>query len=83
MGEIRRVMKPGARLIIGTPDYNRMFWVILEYFYNALKPEAYAHEHIAHYTLGSMRRLLADNGFEHLRSRYVGGGELVQLAVRR
>ena len=83
MGEIRRVMKPGGRLIIGTPDYDRMFWVILELFYNALKPEAYAHEHIAHYTLGSMRKLLADNGFEHLRSRYVGGGELVQLAIRR
>ncbi|HLY08269.1 MAG TPA: glycosyltransferase [Planctomycetota bacterium] len=83
MGEIRRVMRPGGRLIIGTPDYDRMFWVILEYFYNALKPEAYAHEHIAHYTLGSMRKLLADNGFEHLRSRYVGGGELVQLAIRR
>jgi hypothetical protein len=30
-----------------------------------------------------MRKLLADNGFEHLRSRYVGGGELVQLAIRR
>jgi len=83
MGEVRRILKPGGRLIIGTPDYDRMFWVILEHFYNALKPEAYAHEHIAHYTLGSMRRLLADNGFEHVRSRYVGGGELVQLAVKR
>jgi ubiquinone/menaquinone biosynthesis C-methylase UbiE len=83
MGEIRRVMKPGGRLIIGTPDYDRMFWVILEYFYNALKPEAYAHEHIAHYTLGSMRKLLQDTGFKHIRSRYVGGGELVQLAIRK
>ncbi|HVR85245.1 MAG TPA: glycosyltransferase [Planctomycetota bacterium] len=83
MGEIRRVLRPGGRLIIGTPDYDRMFWVILEMFYSALKPEAYAHEHIAHYTLRSMRQLLADNGFEHLRSRYVGGGELVQLAIRR
>jgi dolichol-phosphate mannosyltransferase len=82
MEEIRRVLKPGGRLIIGTPDYDRMFWVILEEFYNALKPEAYAHEHIAHYTLGSMRRLLAENGFRHLRSRYVGGGELIQLAVK-
>jgi len=83
MSEVRRVMKPGGRLIIGTPDYDRIIWVILEHFYNALKPEAYAHEHIAHYTLGSMRRLLAEHGFEHLRSRYVGGGELVQLAIRR
>lgn len=83
MGEIRRVMKSGGRLIIGTPDYDRIVWVILEEFYNAIKPAAYAHEHIAHYTLGSMRRLLADNGFEHRRSRYVGGGELIQLAVKR
>ncbi len=83
MGEIRRVLKPGGRLIIGTPDYDRMFWVYLEFFYNALRPEAYAHEHIAHYTLGSMRRLLAGNGFEHVRSRYVGGGELIQLAIKR
>lgn len=83
MGEVRRVLRRGGRLIIGTPDYDRMFWTVLEHFYNAISPQAYAHEHITHYTLGSMRRLLADNGFEHLRSRYVGGGELVQLAVKR
>jgi len=83
MSEIRRVLKPAGRLIIGTPDYDRMFWVILEEFYNAIKPEAYAHEHISPYTLGSMRRLLADNGFAHLRSRYVAGAELVQLAAKR
>ena len=83
MEEIRRVLRPGGRLIIGTPDYARMFWVILEWFYDKLRPEAYAHEHIAHYTLGSMRRLLEENGFEHLRSRYVGGAELIQLAVKK
>ena len=82
MSEVRRVMKPGGRLIIGTPDYDRIVWVILEEFYNALRPEAYAHEHISHYTLGSMRKLLADNGFRHVRSRYVAGGELVQLAIK-
>jgi dolichol-phosphate mannosyltransferase len=82
MAEIRRVLKPGGRLIIGTPDYDRIFWLILEWFYGKLRPEAYAHEHISHYTLGSMRRLLAENGFEHVRSLYVGGGELIQLALK-
>ena len=82
MAEVNRVMRPGGRLIIGTPDYARMFWVILEWFYNALKPEAYAHEHISHYTLRSMRQLLAENGFRHVLSRYVGGGELIQLAIK-
>ncbi len=83
MGEVRRVLRPGGRLIIGTPDYARMFWVVLEEFYDRVSPQAYGHEHISHYTLGSMRRLLAGSGFEHLQSRYVGGAELVQLAVRK
>ncbi len=83
LAEIRRVLRPGGRLIIGTPDYARLFWWILEWFYGKLRPEAYAHEHISHYTLRSMRRLLAAHGFEHRCSRYVGGAELVQLALRK
>jgi dolichol-phosphate mannosyltransferase len=82
MGEIRRVLRPGGRLIIGTPDYDRLFWVVLEEFYDRVSPQAYGHEHISHYTLGTMRRLLEGNGFRHLLSRYVGGAELVQLAVK-
>ncbi len=82
LAEIRRVLRPGGRLIIGTPDYARLFWRVLAWFYGKLRPEAYAHEHISPYTLGLMRRLLAENGFEHRRSRYVGGAELIQLAVR-
>ena len=83
MSEIRRVTKPGGRLIIGTPDYGRLFWVVLEEFYDRVSPQAYGHEHISPYTLAGMRRLLETNGFEHLRSRYVGGAELIQLAVKR
>ncbi len=83
LGEIRRVLRKGGRLIIGTPDYSRLFWVFLEWFYGAARPEAYAHQHISHYSMKSMRRLLEEHGFEHLLSRYVGGGELIQLAVRR
>ncbi len=83
MAEIRRVLRPGGRLIIGTPDYARPFWRVLEWFYARLRPDAYAHEHVTRYTLRSMRRLLEENGFEHVRSRYVGGAELIQLAVRR
>lgn len=83
MQEIRRVLRPGGRLIVGTPDYRRIFWIILEWFYDKLRPHAYAHEHISHYSLGSMRRLLEENGFKHVKSRYVGGAELIQLAVKK
>jgi dolichol-phosphate mannosyltransferase len=82
MWEIRRVLKPGGTLIIGTPDFGRLFWIILEEIYDRVAPSAYGHEHITRFTMASFRRLILEAGFEIKRARYVGGGELIIKATK-
>jgi len=75
--ELNRVLKPGGKLIIGTPDYGRIWWPITEFFYKLLLPNAYADEHITHYTNASLRAELVKAGFEVLEQAYICGGELI------
>src|SRR6266571_4954861 len=44
--ELARVLKTGGRLILGTPDYDRWRWRVLEWLYGRLSPGGYADEHI-------------------------------------
>jgi len=76
-GEINHVTQPGGILVIGTLDYGRVSWRVIEYFYSKLLPGAYAEQHITHYTRRSLEQALLDNGFEFLRHKYVGGSELI------
>ena len=80
--EISRVLQGGGILIIGTPDYGRVSWRVIEYFYHMLLPGAYAEQHITHYTQESLENTLRDNGFKILEHRYVGGSELIIKATK-
>ena len=40
--ELCRVLGPGGRLVLGTPDYSRWEWVYLEKLYGKVAPGAYA-----------------------------------------
>jgi hypothetical protein len=71
------VLKVGGTLVCGTPDYGRPWWPITEFFYKLILPNAYADEHITHYTKASLTAILAECGFRCLAYRYICGGELI------
>ena len=64
LDELCRVLQPGGRLVLGTPDYANWQWVWMEKAYGLAAPGGYADEHIAHYTLTSSSDLHA-RGFRH------------------
>ena len=77
MNEMWRVLRPGGKMILGTPDYDRWSWVALEWIYGKVLPGAYAHEHITHYTRTSLGEAIAARGFEVLDCQYVGYSEMI------
>ena len=82
LDELCRVLAPGGRLILGTPDYDRWEWVAMEAMYGLAAPGGYADEHIAHYTRRELIELFARRGFAHEATRYILRGELI-LAFRK
>jgi dolichol-phosphate mannosyltransferase len=81
--EFFRVLRPDGTLILGTPDYDRIEWRVIEWLYGKLMPGAYAHEHITHYTHAGLRALLDAHGFDVIDHRHVFRGELILLARKR
>ncbi len=75
--ECTRVLKPGGILVLGTPDYARWEWNVLEWLYKKVKPDAYGDEHVTFYTFASLSEALRVRGYEILEHDYVGRGELI------
>ncbi len=80
--ELDRVLAPGGRLVLGTPDYSRWEWVLMEAFYRLLVPGGYADEHITHYTGRELIDYFDQRGFALEAKRYILRGELI-LALRK
>jgi ubiquinone/menaquinone biosynthesis C-methylase UbiE len=81
--EMNRVMKTGGVLVIGTPDYGRAAWRMIEWIYQIVLPYAYADDHITHYTRFSLTEELAHAGFAIEHYRYILGGELIMRCIKR
>ncbi len=75
--ELSRVLRPGGRLVLGTPDHGRRSWRMIESAYRALAPGGYADEHVTRYTHDHLRDLVVALGHRHLRSDYVLGSEMI------
>jgi len=80
--ELRRVLRPGGLLVLGTPDYATIGWRTIEPLYGFFAPGGYKDEHITHYTREGLVALCRDWGFTLEDTAYVYRSELV-LALRR
>ena len=80
LGEMTRVLRPDGTLVLGTPDYGRPLWWVIEWLYGKIVPGGYAHEHITHFTRAGLTARLAALGYRIVDCRYVGGCEMILRA---
>ncbi|MFP4394879.1 MAG: glycosyltransferase [Anaerolineales bacterium] len=80
--EMARLLKPGGRLILGTPDYGGLAWPLLEFFYGRLAPGGYADEHITHYTRSTLIEILDQHGFVCRETAWICRAELILLCIK-
>lgn len=81
--EFRRVLKPGGRLVLTTPDYGRPIWPFFEWIYRKAIPHGYAAQHISHYGDDELRQLLNDNNFEIIERKSFLGAIIIIKAEKR
>lgn len=82
LNEMSRVLRSGGTLILGTPDYGRWLWWVLEWIYGKILPGAYAHEHITYFTRESLAERLRATGYAIHDLRYVGFCEMIFRATK-
>ena len=82
LGEMTRVLRPGGTLVVGTPDYDRVLWRLIEWVYGKVMPGGYAHEHITHFTRASLAARLSALGYRIAGCRYVGFCEMIFQAEK-
>lgn len=70
--EMRRVLKPGGKLILGTPDHATWVWRTIE--------RGCKGTHITHYTREQLTEIVTRHGFTVEEVAYVGGSDLLMLA---
>jgi ubiquinone/menaquinone biosynthesis C-methylase UbiE len=80
ISEMKRVLKKGGLLVVGTPDYSRVSWLFFEWIYGVILPRAYAGEHITKYTYGLLYKKLQDMGFRVITKKYICGSEMIVKA---
>ena len=81
--EMRRVLRAGGMLILGTPDYATLGWRIIEPTYSFLLPGGYADQHITHYTREKLTEIETRHGFAVEKAAYIVRSELILRCRKR
>ncbi len=77
--EMNRILKKGGKIILGTPDYGRLLWIVTEKLYRFFAPGGYADEHITHYSFRSLSLLMKKLGYVIEDVKYVFQSEMIFL----
>lgn len=81
--ELDRVLIPGGRLVLGTPDYSKWQWLLIEWIYGKVLPQAYADEHITHYSYEELfNEFVLKRNYVFEEVRYILRGEMI-MALRK
>ena len=80
--ELTRVLRPGGTLVLGTPDYGRPLWHIIEWAYGLVAPGGYADEHITHFDRRGLETRLVSLGYVVHECQYVGACEMILHAQK-
>ena len=75
--EMRRVLRVGGTLIIGTPDYATRGWQMIEPVYGFLMRSRCRDEHLTHYTMEKLKDILLRHGMAVEEAAYVARSELI------
>src|SRR6185295_17739476 len=81
--ELLRVLDPAGTLVLGTPDYGGVAWPAIERIYGFVRPNAYADEHISHYTRESMVAALDAAGWECTELCHICRAEMIATFRQR
>jgi hypothetical protein len=68
---------------LGTPDYSRWQWLVIEWLYKVLLPQACADEQITHDTYRELvNEFVSERGYKIETTSYILRGELI-LGLRK
>jgi dolichol-phosphate mannosyltransferase len=77
--EIARVLRPGGRALVSTPDYGSAAWPLIEKLYNSFVASARGHEHPTRFDRAKLEAAGADAGLTVVRSERVNASIVMTL----
>ncbi|MCJ8330275.1 MAG: glycosyltransferase [Lentisphaeria bacterium] len=77
--EAVRVLKPGGKLLVTTPDYGKIFWPLIKRIYKLFVSDKAAHDHVSHYDEKTIKENFEKHGLNVLKTKRMFGAILFVL----